>query len=314
MIKPPAAPTCEADVALIDLLNRLDDASYHFVTPTPSTHRRVAARLDRARPGDLRDVFGWGRPFAALDLEPALFDAMRVGGVLDTQDGLFRSAVRVSMLDGRLHLHSARSGDRDAVFLGPDSYRFVRLLNAVLARCAPPDTALDIGAGAGAGALAVASRAPGARVTASDINPSALRYLTANAAHAGLSVDAILGSGPEAAPGEFDLISANPPYVVDSEQRLYRDGGGALGTDLALAWVEGGLKKLNPRGRFVLYTGSPIVEGRDLLKAELEQLAARANAALTYEELDPDVFGGMLAQDAYSEVERIAAVGAVLAL
>jgi methylase of polypeptide subunit release factors len=314
LIKSPDAPASEAGAALVDLLNRLDDAGYHFVTPTPSTHRRVAARLDRARPGNLRDVFGWGRPFAAPDLEPALFDAMQVGGVLDTQDGLFRSAVRVSMLDRRLHLHSARGGARDAVFLGPDSYRFVRLLDAVHARCAPPDTALDIGAGAGAGALAVASRAPEARVTASDINPSALRYLTANAAHAGLPVDAILGSGPEAAPGEFDLIIANPPYVVDSEQRLYRDGGGALGTDLALAWVESGLEKLNPGGRFVLYTGSPIVEGRDLLKAEVEQLAARTNAALTYEELDPDVFGGMLAQDAYSQVERIAAVGAVLTL
>jgi hypothetical protein len=33
---------------------------------------------------------------------------------------------------------------------------------------------------------------------------------------------------------------------------------------------------------------------------------------MTYEELDPDVFGGMLRRPAYDDVERIAAVGAVI--
>ena len=197
------------DAALLDVADRLKAAGYAFVTPTPSTHRRVAARLGRARPGDLRDVFGWGRPFAASDLDPVLLDALRAGGGLETIDDLFRSAVRVSTLDGRLHLHSARSADRDAVFLGPDSYRFVRLLDAVLAEGPHPGVVLDIGAGAGAGALAVASRAPGAKVIASDVNPAALRYLRANAAHAGLNVETVLGRGPQAASGRFDLIIAN---------------------------------------------------------------------------------------------------------
>src|SRR5690606_34943892 len=124
-------------------------AGYEFVTPTPSTHRRVAARAPRARAGALRDIFGWGRPFEPGDLEPNLLAAMRAGHVLIEEDGRLRSTVRVSTLDGRLHLHSARSDDRDAVFLGPDSYRFVRFLDGVLRSGGPCAAVLDVGAGAG---------------------------------------------------------------------------------------------------------------------------------------------------------------------
>ena len=298
--------------ALVGLLDRLAAEDYAFVTPTPSTHRRVASRLGRARPDDLRDIFGWGRLFAQADLDPALLATMRTADIV-VQDGpLFRSAVRVSTLDGRLHLHSARSDSANAVFLGPDSYRFVRFLDAVARQGGPRDTILDVGAGAGAGALAMAARSPGARVVASDVNPLALTYLTANAAHSGLAVETVQGPGPQAAAGLFDLVVANPPYVADSEGRTYRDGGGALGADLALDWVEAGLARLRPQGRFALYTGSPVVEGRDLLRAELERLAGGVGARLAYEELDPDIFGGMRGQEAYSQVERIAAVGAVL--
>lgn len=299
--------------ARVELLDRLAAAGYGFVTPTPSTHRLVAGRRDRARPGNLRDIFGWGLPFIASDLDDDLFRAMRAAQVLDPQAKLFRSRVRVSALDGALHLHSARSASPDAVFLGPDSYRFVRFLDAAVRDSDAPRTILDIGAGAGAGALALARRFPEAQVAATDVNPLALEYLAANAAHARLLVTRCFGAGLEAAPaGAYDLIVANPPYIADPEDRTYRNGGGALGSDLALRWVETGLGRLAPGGRFALYTGSPIVEGRDLLKGELQRLAAARDARLTYEELDPDVFGGALRQPAYHEVERIAAVGAVL--
>ena len=298
--------------ALVDILNRLGALGYEFVTPTPSTHRRVAARLTRARRGDLRDIFGWGRPFEPDDLDPRVLATMQAAQILGEDGGRLRSTVRVSTLDGRLHLHSARNDAPNAVFLGPDSYRFVRFLDTLAHDCGPPAAILDVGAGAGAGALAMAVRWPGARVVAGDVNPLALTYLAANAAHARLAVEIVEGPGPQAASGMFDLIIANPPYVAGDAGRTYRDGGGPLGADLALDWVEAGLSRLRTGGRFALYTGSPIVEGRDLLRAELERLAEGAGACLTYEELDPDVFGGMLDQQAYSQVERIAAVGAVL--
>jgi len=190
----------------------------------------------------------------------------------------------------------------------------VRFLDAALRDAPAPADAIDIGAGAGAGALAIAARAPGARVTAGDVNPLALRYLAANAAHAGLPIEIVHGPGLAPTKGAFDLIAANPPYIADRSGRTYRDGGGPLGADLALEWVEAGLARLRSGGRFLLYTGSPIVEGRDPLRVELHRLAQAADAKFDYEELDPDVFGGTLRQEAYSEVERIAAVGATFTL
>ena len=126
--------------ALTDLLGRLETQEYGFVSPTPSTHRRVTSRLPRARRGDLRDVFGWGRPFEPDDLDPTLLTLLREARLLVEEGALFRSKVRVSTLDGRLHVHSARSGAQDAVFLGPDSYRFVRFLDALTGFPAQPSS------------------------------------------------------------------------------------------------------------------------------------------------------------------------------
>ncbi len=307
---PEAGPGLHA--ALVGLLDRLEEAGYHFVTPTPATHRTVAERRDRATPGDLRDIFGWSRPFAAGDLPGELFDLLRRARALDTAGDLFRSALRVSTLDGRLHLHSAPGSAKDAVFLGPDSYRFVRFLAQALPG-ATPRRVLDIGVGPGAGALALAARHPGAEVVGVDVNPAALGLLRANATHQGLDVAGLLGPGLDTVAGRFDLIVANPPYIADPDGRTYRDGGDGLGVALGLSWVEAGVQRLAPGGRMMLYTGSPIRDGRDPVQDRLRALADERGLDLDYSEIDPDVFGGMLRRDAYREVERIAAIGAVLA-
>jgi hypothetical protein len=62
----------------------------------------------------------------------------------------------------------------------------------------------------------------------------------------------------------------------------------------------------------LLYTGSAIVAGRDGFRAALERSAAALGCTLRYAELDPDIFGELLEEPAYRDVERIAAVGAVL--
>lgn len=310
-LRPPSDP--ETIAALTALLDRLAAADYRFVSPTPNTHRLVAERRVEARACDLRDIFGWGLPFRRDGLDEGLFGLMADAGVLDNGP-LVRSTIRVSTLDGRLHLHSARSAEAQAVFLGPDSYRFVRFLDSVLGPMPDQAAVTDVGAGAGAGALAAAARWPGARVVGVDVNPRAATFLQANAAHAGLDVRAILGDGLNEVREAQDLIIANPPFVVDPDKRTYRHGGGPLGADLALDWTASALGRLKPGGRFVLYTGSPVVEGRDLLRAELHSAARAAGARLDYAEIDPDIFGSLLRQAAYSEVERIAAVGAVFSL
>lgn len=308
----PASDAGDADGALRRLLARLQRAEYEFIAPTPATHRLVAARRECARPGDLRDIFGWGRIFGASDLDPALLaDLVEADGVRREGDRL-ASRYRVSTLEGRLHLHSARSGDPDAVFFGPDSYRFVRFLAKVLETGSAWRRAVDIGAGAGAGALALAARRKTAEVVAVDINPQALRLLAINADQAGLRVIPVFGDGPAAASGVFDLIVANPPYIAGKGGRIYRDGGDRHGAELALAWVEQAQDRLAPEGRMVLYTGAPVIEGRDIVRDALSDLAAQTGLDLAYEEIDPDVFGGSLGAPAYADVERIAAIGAVL--
>lgn len=300
------------DDALLALLRGLDAAGYDFVMPTLATHGLVARRSPRARPGDLRDIFGWTRSFVLDDL-PAPFRTAVLDAevLLPAETGRHRLSVRVSRIDGRLVLHSAASADSGAVFLGPDSYRFVRLIDEVLAAAGPVTRALDIGVGAGAGALAIAARRPAARVAGTDLNAAALRYTAVNARHAGLDVMPIHGAGLASLGGLFDLIVANPPYIAGRGGRLYRDGGDLFGAELALDWVRSALPRLTAGGRLVLYTGAPVTEGRDLVRAGLENILGDG-FTLDYSERDPDVFGGLLQGEAYREIERIAVIGAVV--
>lgn len=306
-----------ADLAWLRLLAYLEARDYQFVSPTPATHGLVRSRPSHPELPDLRDLFGWMRSFRGDAVEPELLDLMDKAGTLERLEPLegegvvFRSRYRVSSLDGRLYIHSAPTSDASAVFLGPDSYRYSRFLRQVLARDGAGQ-ALDIGTGAGVGAHTVLGACPGSRVTGSDINPAALRLARINSAHNGLAVELVESDGLPDDGETFDVISANPPYVAGPVERVYRDGGGNRGEGLSLAWASAGLERLRSGGRFILYTGSAIVAGRDAMREALAGLAERKGCRLDYEEIDPDVFGGTLRSTAYAEVERIAAVGAVL--
>jgi methylase of polypeptide subunit release factors len=299
------------DHALVRLGEVLRAAGYEFSTVTPATHALVNARPENARAKDLRDVFGWSRPFSR-DVVPAeVFALMQAGGILAEEQGLFRSLLRVSSLNGELFFHSAHpTTEADAVFFGPDTYRFARAIKASLRdRTAPIANAVDIGCGAGPGAILVAKHAPSARVLMTDINDSALRLAAVNATLAG-STNAIARHSDILSEinGSFDLIVSNPPYLNDARQRAYRHGGGDFGAGLSLKILQAALPRLAPAGTLVLYTGSAIVSGRDLFRdAALPWLAA-GDLAWSYEEVDPDVFGEELETEAYSGADRIAAV------
>lgn len=299
--------------ALAELLKVLDARDYDFVAPTPSTCRRMAQRPTTG-PASLRDVFGWSRPFDPADLEPALREVMRrTGGMVEEASG-WRSTVRVSRIHGHLFLHSAfPTTAADAVFLGPDSYRFADLIASELTKGGPVRTILDVGAGAGVGGLIARDHAPNARVLLSDINPKALALARVNAAHAGVEIELREAAGLEGAPADLDLIVSNPPYVAGASGRAYKDGGGMHGAQLSLDWAVAGMGRLAPGGRFLLYTGSAILDGGvDAFRRALEQAVLAAGMNLRYRELDPDIFSGELRRDAYADVERIAAVAAVI--
>jgi precorrin-6B methylase 2 len=307
------ATDSEADTWLLALLGQLADGGYRFVTPTPETHRLSLAREPDRRARDLRDVLGWSLPFAAGSVPDWAVELLRRSGMLNIEGRLLRSMLRVSSLGDHLFLHSAYpTNDADAVFFGPDTYRFARFLAAELSRRAPAAHLVDIGAGSGAGAIVAGTLSPGTRLTLTDTNPFALRLARVNARHAGLTVEIVQGSGIESVTGPFDLAIANPPFMADPGDRMYRDGGGMHGAALSLAWAEETARRLPPGGAMVLYTASAIIGGEDRVEAALRDMLPAHGCALRYEEIDPDIFGEQLSQPGYEEVERIAAVGAVI--
>lgn len=331
--------------ALIKLGHALLKADYHWICPTPDTQALVNARPDNAEAADLAGVFGWNRPFHPDRLADALpehlWQTLRDVGVLVSirQTGLSVSRVRFSSFNGTLMVHSSwPTNQPDAVFFGPDTYRFgnfiademQRLDQAwkQLARRSRPLSVVDLGCGTGAGGIMAApllepfckhADGEGPQILFTDINPKALRFAKINAQLAGLKHFSCHYSDVlHAVADPVDLVLANPPYLLDPLARSYRHGGGELGTGLAMRMVEESLKRLAPGGTLLLYSAAPVVAGIDVFWQALQQPLARAvadrGAQHRYKMLDPDVFGSELAQPAYAEVERLAVVGLTITM
>jgi methylase of polypeptide subunit release factors len=302
--------------ALASLLEALGARGYRFITPTPATHARVIARKAHAR--DLRGMLGWSLPFERGGVDAEIETLLEACGALKPHGDLAVSTLRVSSLDDLLFLHSAYPTDAaDAVFFGPDSYRFAAFIRAELPRLGPIHRLADIGAGTGVGAVAAMRTTAIANLILTDINPRALTLAQANMLVAGMNASSEAGFGilfaacaglAEIDP-PLDCIIANPPYIADPLHRAYRDGGAMHGGALSIAWAKEAAEKLAPGGAFLLYTGAAIVNGEDRLKAALHD--AMPGFDIAYCEIDPDVFGEELERDDYAEVERIALIGAV---
>jgi methylase of polypeptide subunit release factors len=300
-----------ADQALLTLGRTLRQAGYVFTTITPASHERVNRRPENAWAQHLRDVFGWSRPFGPGVLSERITDLMDAAGVLRRDGDEWRSLVRFSSYDDELFVHSAfPTATADSVFLGPDTYRMADAAVAHLGtRATPVRRAVDIGCGTAAGAIAVAKRAPEAEVIGVDINDTALRYARINAELAGTDRVRLCHSDLlNGVDGTFDLIIANPPFMIDSARRTYRDGGGPHGNELSLAVLDTAKQRLAPGGSLVLFSGTGIVEGHDPLREAAEQRLAGTDLAWSYREADPDVYGEELDTDAYRHAERIAVV------
>jgi hypothetical protein len=284
---------------------------YRHVTPSPATHLRVNQRASNAEARSIADIFGCSRPFERTLLPQELFESLLNGGILFEDQTGWRSSVRVSTLDGDAYVHSAfPTTAADAVFFGPDSYRFARCIRCYLSRSSRPiDRAIDIGAGAGVGGMVIAKRGSCKEVVLTDINESALHFARVNALSAGMNNLTFIKSDIfTEVGGLFDLIVANPPYLNDPLKRAYRDGGGELGSALSLSIARTAKTRLAPGGSLLLYTGAPIVGACDPLLAAVRTEFEGSSLRWSYEELDPDVFGEELENPAYAEADRIAAV------
>ncbi|MBA3697390.1 MAG: class I SAM-dependent methyltransferase [Planctomycetes bacterium] len=307
----PALANAPLDAALFLAGRLLQLCDYRFTTVTPDTHAVILKRMGPRAARDLCEVFGWNLPFHAGLLPHRLLAALHAADALDMlPEGRLRSRIRFSTIGSRIVLHSGYpTRERDAVFFGPDTYRFVHLLRRTLAGGA---RLLEIGAGTGAAALSLAERYD--EVVLTDINAQAVRYARINAALAGCDqVQVLCTDLATTVDGGFDAIIANPPFIIDAEHRLYRDGG-ELGITVALRMVEAALPLLAPDGCLVLYSGAPVVAGRDLLADALAPMLRASGRPAQYEELDVDVFGGDLANPVYSQaqVERLAVVSVIV--
>jgi len=298
---------------LVRLGRFLKKQGYRFVVVSPTTHERVLNRPEEQP--TLRSIFGWNRAFHRSAISPELFDLLSEADVLSLSGDRYRSSVRFATIDDMLFAHSAfPTVETDAVFFGPDTYRFVRLVRSALVDIPSKTgiTLIDVGTGSGAGGLCAARGLDTAKIRLADVNPRALEVSAVNATINDLeSAETVFSDVLSGIEGKPDLIIANPPYLLDEQQRLYRHGGGDLGISLAQRIVDEGLARLTPGGRLVLYTGTPIVGGIDALFDLIEPLLQLHCFQFVYEEIDPDVFGEELEKKAYASVDRIAAVGLV---
>jgi SAM-dependent methyltransferase len=303
--------------ALVALGRRLLGQDYRFVTVTPATHRRVNRRAENAWAHDLRGVLGWSRPYRGGvlpdEIEALLLDAGLCEEIEQDGEPGRRARVRASTIGRQLYFHSAWPTDAAAaVFFGPDTYRYVaalrRSLSSALLR-RPVRRAVDVGCGAGPGAIELALCCPDATIYGADINGDALALTGINAELNGVSslipCRSNLLNGVD---GRFDVVTSNPPYILDADELPYRHGGGEHGAELSIQIVKAGLARLHPGGSLLLYTGVAIVNGEDRFLSAIRPLLEEACEEWHYEELDPDIFGGQLDCDGYERVERIAAV------
>ena len=142
-------------------------------------------------------------------------------------------------------------------------------------------TLLDVCCGSGCVGLSLASLAPHARITLTDISPEALEIAKANQKALEVRAEFRQGDLFDALDRErFDVITANPPYIPSGElpalQREVRFepalalDGGADGLDFYRRIAEAAPDHLNPGGAIFLEVGihqAPAV--LELVKAHL---------------------------------------------
>jgi hypothetical protein len=295
--------------ALAKLLHCLKAANYHFTAVTPATHTRV---LSRAAGGEdsLRDIFGWNRPFTRSDANAHVAALLEAAGALETIDGKLRSKVRVASLGDALFLHGAFPTDgEDAVFFGPDTYRFARFVERELPRLAGARWLVEMGAGSAAAAIRAATLQTFDKVTLVDRNAAALELASINAEVASVAVQTLLS---DAIPVRSEFGHRQPALhdrsrtaVVPRRRRAVRRGSGPrLGR-------AGDCAAGTRRNDAALHRRC-LCRRRSSAAEDARERVRGGGLQPRLGEIDPDVFGEELDQPHYRQVERIAAVGAVI--
>jgi release factor glutamine methyltransferase len=157
-----------------------------------------------------------------------------------------------------------------------------------------PARIVDVGTGSGALAVAIAARAPHARVWATDSSPAAVELACANVRRHGLLHRVVVLEGDllDPVPGPVDLVVANLPYLPLAEWPRHADLAGeppeavfapADGLTPYRRLLDAAEQRLTPEGAVVLQFRRDVLQaGRArlrLLCARLEHEAMLAREA-----------------------------------
>ena len=157
-----------------------------------------------------------------------------------------------------------------------------------------PARVVDVGTGSGALAVAIAARAPRARVWATDSSPAAVELACANVRRHGLLHRVVVLEGDllDPVPGPVDLVVANLPYLPLAERFLHQDVADEPpeavfapddGLEPYRRLLEAAEERLAPDGAVVLqFRRSVLHAGRErlgVLRARLEHEAILAREA-----------------------------------
>ena len=307
--------------SLTELGRYLLELGYRFTTITPESHRRVLERpalkglsnrpaVERA----LKDLLGWSKAVSESTLPPKVVELLKNADLVTYEHGELKSLVRFSTLGNSIFVHSAYpTVQRETVFFGPDSYRFVRFVKE---KVESATGIVDLGCGSGVGGICLAQKflpSFDGPIYLVDINETALEFATVNAAVNGaVTAHAIKSNLFSQVPPGADVVIANPPFMMDEKLRAYRHGGGDYGSELPLRMISDALDYLKPGGTLALFTGACVVDGEDMFHKSVRGLLSEKLGALVhydYVELDPDIYGEELSHPLYAEVDRMAAVG-----
>ncbi len=152
---------------------------------------------------------------------------------------------------------------------------FRAAIDPVLLAASVPATArdhvLELGSGTGAAALCLARRVKGARVTGLELQRDLVRIAGENAALNALEAEVaivfgdILNPPPRLAPGGFDHVMANPPYLEAGTATLPEDDArrAAVGEGAAdlKAWLRLALLMVRPKGTVTFIHRADRIDG-----------------------------------------------------
>src|SRR6266536_1356678 len=202
--------------------------------------------LDRFRAGDPRAplvrLFVLGERVASNSL-PVPVRELESAGLVELEGDDVVPRVRLTPVGPLLVASEVAESEADAV-TGVSAAS--RTLASLTVR-RPVERALDLGTGSGIQALLASRHAN--NVVATDVNRRALEFAALNASLNGRSLDLREGSLFEPVAGEsFDLIVANPPFVVSPDSDfVYRDST-LPGDAICREVVRGAAAHLRPGG------------------------------------------------------------------